>query len=422
MGISFQLGRRRSSPSSSSSLQSGGKATGCVLFFFGIPFLGAGLAVLFFLTISPFLKSRDAVNWEPVEAVVTTSEVTVSRDSDGTTYNIKFAYTYTYGGQNYASDSYGFVSVGRGNRGPFDEIARNHPVGSTVTAYVNPKAPDQAVVDRTLQSDSLFMGLFGLVFVAAGGGIMVFGLFQFRRSNRASGTGPAQTQVTESGERYAQGTIPEPRVPDANGKVHLAPESTRLGAFLGMLFFALFWNGIVSVFVFQFIKGWRGGSPEIFLGIFLIPFVVIGVVMIGVAIYQFMALFNPKVNLWISPGRARPGQTFTVGWEFDGPVGRLEDFRLSLQGLERATYRQGTRTYTDEHLFHDHLIIETSERLGIASGQTEVSLPLEAQHSFDAPNNKIIWRFKLEGHIRRWPDLKCDYPFVLLPPPPSSNE
>ncbi|MCC5789317.1 MAG: DUF3592 domain-containing protein [Opitutales bacterium] len=397
-----------------------GKPTGCLLFLIGIPFAGIGITILFSLVVQPFLKSQQAANWDTVEAEVTVSEVAVSKDSDETTYDLNFAYTYTYEGQDYTSDKYGFASVGRSARAPFQEIVDRHPVGSTVTAHINPQAPDEAVVNPSLRGGSLVSGLlFGPVFACLGLGVMVVGFVLFRRGRRASGTGPARTQVTPSGERYAEGTIPEPRIPDVNGKVHLDPAKSRLGTFFGILVFTLFWNGIVGAVSFGFVGELRSGEMHYGMVLFLLPFIGIGLVMIGMTIYQFMALFNPKVKLWISPGRARPGQTFTVGWNFEGPVGRLEDFRLSLQGKERATYRQGTRTYTDEHLFHDHLIMETTDRMDISSGSTEVTLPVEAIHSFNTVNNKIIWHFKLQGHIRRWPNLTCDYPFVLLPPPPS---
>jgi hypothetical protein len=36
-------------------------------------------------------------------------------------------------------------------------------------------------------------------------------------------------------------------------------------------------------------------------------------------------------------------------------------------------------------------------------------------HSFEAGHNKIIWSLRVHGDIYRWPDVKDEYPIVVLP-------
>jgi hypothetical protein len=38
------------------------------------------------------------------------------------------------------------------------------------------------------------------------------------------------------------------------------------------------------------------------MGIFILPFLMVGVVMMGLTVYQFLSLSNPKAELTIKPG------------------------------------------------------------------------------------------------------------------------
>jgi hypothetical protein len=44
-----------------------------------------------------------------------------------------------------------------------------------------------------------------------------------------------------------------------------------------------------------------------------------------------------------------------------------------------------------------------------------VDLPADLPHSFKELNNQILWRIRLHGPIRFWPDLKQNFPLVVLP-------
>lgn len=97
-----------------------------------------------------------------------------------------------------------------------------------------------------------------------------------------------------------------------------------LGGFLAALFISLFWNGIVSVFVLIAVAGlytnlvgplpnWfpapqnnnqaMGLGESIFLCIFLIPFVTVGSVMIGVTLMNL----SGKVEVWLADREASVG-------------------------------------------------------------------------------------------------------------------
>ena len=93
--------------------------------------------------------------------------------------------------------------------------------------------------------------------------------------------------------------------------------------FFATLFVCLFWNGIVSVFVSGAVESWRAGHPEWGLNIFMIPFVGIGLGLVGAVLYWFVALFDPRPHLIATPGAVALGGALQVQWNFTGRAGIL---------------------------------------------------------------------------------------------------
>src|SRR5205085_10285465 len=135
------------------------------------------------------------------------------------------------------------------------------------------------------------------------------------------------------------------------GPRELQPRPSPLVKFFGAVGITCFWNGIVSVFVFQIIKGWHSGPFEWFLAAFLSIFVVVGLGLIGAVLYCFLALFNPQPRLVISPGVARLGDSLRIDWAVAGRVEALQNLQVRLEGREEATYTRGTNTCTDRSVF-----------------------------------------------------------------------
>jgi hypothetical protein len=189
-----------------------------------------------------------------------------------------------------------------------------------------------------------------------------------------------------------------------------------VGKAVAFLIIALFWNGIVSVFVYQIVMAFKRGRPEWFLTVFMIPFLLIGLGLVTAFVHAFMAVFNPRPRLTVAPGTGRLGGDVQVTWRFTGAVHRLERLRLTLEGRESATYRRGTDTTTDTSTFARVPLIDTTERTAMHSGNASARLPVEAvAPSFKADNNKIEWFLLVRGTIARWPDVALEFPYELAP-------
>jgi hypothetical protein len=199
------------------------------------------------------------------------------------------------------------------------------------------------------------------------------------------------------------------------GPVVLEPRVGPVGKLAGSLFFALFWNGIVSVFVWQAWKSWERGHPDWFLTVFLVPFVLIGLASIAFVGHFALALANPRPRLTVDSAAPSLGDRLGIDWQFSGRASRIRRLRIVLEGREEATYRRGTDTHTDREVFASHVLVDTANDWEISRGNASLVIPDDTMHSFEAPANKIVWELKVAGEIARWPDVDESFPVTVHP-------
>lgn len=356
----------------------------------GLVFLAIGLVVPYFTFVRPLQRQHAARQWTPVEAVVTKSMVKSHRGDDSTTYSVYIAYRYTLDGRTYEGDRYTFLSGSSSGYEGKAAVVRQHPSGSKLTVYANPADPLDSVVRRDM-GPALFLGLIPVVFAVVGAIFLV----ALRRGTLASSPSFPQDR-----QRHA---------------ATVKRSGTRFGQFVGILFFALFWNGIVSVFVYQTVKEWRGGHHPVFQTLFLVPFVAVGLATVGFAFHALLKLFNPRVLLDPPDTPLALGGKAPMRFRILGNVHRLSQLTVTLTGREEVTYRQGTSTSTDRHEFWNDVLFETQDPRRMVAGEVAVSIPANAMHSFTAPNNKIVWALKVQGRIPLWPDVSDEYILNVLP-------
>ncbi len=374
--------------------------------FFAI-FLAAGLGFLIPFFILPAVGILSARQWVATPFTVENSAVRTHHDSDGNTYHIDILYRYEFNGQTYRSSRYQFKGGSSSGRSGKSRVVNAHPVGHTGVCYVNPNDPSQAVIERGWTND-LWFGLIPLVFVVVGGGGII-GTFVYGSDKKRPGR---EWLPKSKAEPVRIDTVSPDDEP-----VTLKPTTGRIGKFIGSIVFAVFWNGITSVFVSIAVSRHLGGDPEWFLTFFIIPFVLIGLGLIGYVFYSFLALFNPRVQLTINRAAVPLGEPLLLDWTLTGAAGRLRSFKITLEGREEATYQRGTNTVTDKHTFATLTLTELTDAADIMAGhgRAELVVPADTMHSFVATNNKIVWTLKAHGQIARWPDVKDEFPIVIAP-------
>jgi hypothetical protein len=377
-------------------------ATGWLVIFFGI-FALAGGAAAYFTFVRPVMLMVAAKQWRAVPCVIQSSTVGEHRGDDSTTYSIDIMYQFEWQGGLYSGDRYDFRSGSSSGYDSKRAIVKQHPPGKTVTCYVDPLDPQRSVINREPGS-YLLWGLISLPFLG-------FGLWGTFFSLRGSSKEPRRLRRDVASSLNVSS---EPA--EVDQLTVLAPASTPLGKFFGGIFFALIWNGITSVFVFgELVPSYTRGEPDVFLSFFITPFVLIGFGTIGFVVYQALALANPRVKLILSSAHLYLGGVVTLSWQISGNVSRLKSFRLTLQARESATYRRGTSSTTDHHVFFQRDIYVGTHPRQFVRGSVDFIIPADSYPSFHAANNKIEWRIHVLGDIPRWPNVSDEYPILIKP-------
>ena len=354
-----------------------GKGQGCLILF-GLPFFGAGAAILWFLVINPIIQKSQSDNWVKTPCLITKSELKINSDSDGSTYRPEIHYSYHYNGQKYTSEQVDFApTTSSSDRAGESAYLKDFPLGKKRSCFVNPDNPNEAVLIKDW-GRGVFKWVaipFGGVFAFVGFGIMLWGAspWLFKRKKRSS---------------------------KPNGEITLKPTGQRLGKLGGALFLCLFWNGIVSVFLVVWIAGLVNGSADGFfekwgLGMFLTPFVCVGVFFIWGLIKEIKNFFAPKISITLKQGLTwKCGQTVDINWNIPYSA-QVEEIRLNFVCQESATYRQGTNTRTDEEIVAVIPIIEKST--SNFTGKCNFTVPEEIMPSFESNNNRIKWGIQLRS-------------------------
>lgn len=190
--------------------------------------------------------------------------------------------------------------------------------------------------------------------------------------------------------------------------------------------FAAIWNGLISIPVTDVYQNWRHHHFEWGIGLFMIPFVLVGLGLIAWTIHSFLALFNPKVTLKLSPVAPALGDLLDVSWQIQGNASRLRRLRIYLEGREEVQYRDdststNSRSGSNRSMRNSKCTFATFELANLAqaqmmnSGHAQIKIPEDTMPTWKASNNKIVWAIQVEGDIPNWPDIKDEFPVTVCP-------
>ena len=355
--------------------------------FFGL-FLVVGLVAFWAIGVRPTLGVIRARQWVETPCVVVASAVRAHHGDDSTTYSADILYEYRAGGRTLRANRLDFLGGSSGGVEAKREIVNRYRPGTRTVCYVNPDDPSDAVLSRNFRP-AFLVGLAPLAFVLAGGWGVVWSLRRAR----------------------ARSAILAPR----EGQAVLRPRQGPLAKFAGVVFAALFWNGIVSVFLYQVWQGWHRGRPDVFLTLFMVPFVLVGLGLVAGVGYSLLAALNPRLTLRLDGRGVSPGEDVGVDWRFSGSAGRIRDLRIWLEGREEVE-PGGDGSAKRVHVFATvPAAVQPAPGSAIGSGRSTVRVPPEAVPSFDGGRHRIVWEIKVHGDIPHWPDVDEAYPLTVLP-------
>ena len=280
-------------------------AIGVVGLFFG---LVAGLAFLLagvWIGMRPMGQMLHAAwevrSWQPTPVEVLATALDDREGSEGgTAHAVQARYRYEFAGEVHESTRVGLdLGTGADNIGPWHQqwherlrAARDGEL--RLLAWVNPRHPEQAVLDRQLRWRLLLvLTPFALVFPLVGLGLIVGCASALRAQFQTAGRAPGKG----SEARPAQGL--------SSATALLTPRHRALAHWL----VALFWCGIAFPVAGAFIDG----RTPIWVQLFTSVFVVVGLFLLWEALRQTASAWRyGGSRLHIRPARPHAGQTLEL--------------------------------------------------------------------------------------------------------------
>ena len=387
--------------------------TGCVVAF-GLVFFLAGMFMLVSSLVMPWLWSLWSSDWQQVPCQVISSAVQRHRGEDNDSFSVEISYTYAFDQQNFTSDLYEFNLVSPSQR-KCEQIVALYPAGQQAVCFVDPDDPENAVLNRDFRM-SWMMLIMGTIFSAVGAAVAIGVPLTMARRKVLKKTVDAPLGSRQSVDGDSTGLYPED-VKDQKWDVpqKLKPTSTRIGQLLGVIGVALFWNGIFGALLFSILPDIKVDVVSIFVVLFAIPFVLIGLLIILGVIRSFLSLFNPVFEIAMSTGAIGRGNSVDVAWEIKGNAKRIKRLRIAAVGTETANYMQGTSKVRTTSDFGIIQIQDSSKTEEITFGSQCVTIPLDAMHTFEDRNNQVTWAIHVKAEIRRFPDVFQKHIFRVKP-------
>lgn len=357
----------------------------------GLVFTLVGGGVGYGFAVKPGLLAYAAGSWPEVPCVIEASSVGRHRGSkSGVTYSVDIRYRYEFDGRVYQSDRYAPLGgASSGYEGKSEVVAR-YPAGSAATCRVNPADPGEALLSRELEWPTWIAGGIGGVFFAIGLALLL--------SKEKSSADP--------GRRGRDGGA-------------LRPATGRLSGVAGMLFLALFWNGIVGVFVAQAVKGFQRGRPEWFLGVFLIPFLLVGLLILAGLAHSVLKCFAPRFE-FEPTGEPRVGGPVALRWRRLGGLLPMRSATVTLEvreaGKGASRSRRGENTSsTYQHIIRLERLAELRPDAVRDDGVWSLALPAGLPPSLEFGANRFEWLLRVTVRDVFGLRYATEYPLPVAP-------
>lgn len=362
------------------------------------------------LVWTPMSSYFAARSWQQIPCTIQESRLGLATGPkrDGRESRIEVTYTYSLRGKEYTSSRYDLLGAyTTTDQREKREILARYPKGTRTLCWVNPENPQEAVLKREFSADYL-VGLLFSLFIPAGLSAIwwtlsqIFGLQE--RLNRRRRARRKETPEADDGPRTLKRRVPITRT------------------VIGGAVLVVIWNGAVWIMLSRIIGGWQRGEPDGCLSLFVIPFLLVGLVLIWATVAPIVMLFNPPLKLTISRTTLRPGQSTILQWKIHGRAERVRRLRVLLHAPNSGGIFDDSDTEDDSETdpeldtatdWDTLTIVDTDQPMRIAEGRAEIRIPSEASSLFDEEDDKLVWMLKTYCEIPSWPDSVEEHTIIV---------
>ena len=400
-----------------------------MILIYGAAFVVGVVLLVYMIWTIVLPEWRVNQNYQETAATLTAKRLGEQATNQEIHYRPELTIRYEVDGQKYERTTYdilGWYTIGRAEQ---QALLDQYTIGEHYPAWYDPADPAQVVLERSF-SWWLWLGLLIPVALILFGAVrMVSELFRWNASPerlsqpRFKVASSTTTELITSQPGGEFPTLPrDDNITNSPG-THLAyrlPINISSWVLLAAVFaVTLFWNGTLLVFVVYCIREWLAGTRSWFLTIFLVPFALIGVLMIWLL---FRAAWNTlgvgPTHVEISKHPWRAGGEYEIWFSQSGKL-TLKHLIVELICEECVTYRQGTDTRTERSIVHRQSLFERHdfvipEDTPLAE-KVACRIPPTAMHSFEAASNEIHWKILVRADIVAWPNFERSYSVIVQP-------
>ena len=397
--------------------------------FFGV-FLALGIAglgaLLYSLVVPEWRANR---HFAETRCEVISTRVDASQNRDGQAqYRPLIQIRYEVDGAPMVRETYDAAGWFSTNRDRALAVCQDFEPGKQYPCWYDPRFPENVVLARGYSGWLYVSLLVPISFIVIGAGGLGYTLYHWGTSAERRAALAGQAKQLDPFESLSRNGQSHPTVPDSENLknspgtklAYRLPIAAAPGwTLFAMLVATLLWNCVALAFVVMAVRAHWRGEPDWLLTGFLIPFVAIGGGLVYYLVRQFLVTSGVgTTRIEISHHPLLPGGRYELLLSQEGRL-EVRSLQVALACDERATFRQGTDTRTETQRVFECKVAE-SKGFEISHGMPferkfELTVPLDAMHSFRAEHNEIAWKLVVRARLVGWPELERVFPLVVNP-------
>lgn len=154
--------------------------------------------------IVPVAQQIPTYWFESVQGIVKHSKVEVHRGDKSNTFSVDISYDYTVAQQTWTGDQLRYSPM-NSNGNYAKRFVADHPPGSLITVYFDPKKPEESVLIRGIEGSDLFTAFFFLPFnlILIAGWYLIASHVQYWKRRTTRGVRKCVSGIEKSSNNYA---------------------------------------------------------------------------------------------------------------------------------------------------------------------------------------------------------------------------
>lgn len=366
-------------------------------------FIIFGLAMFYHFSFQPLREWYSAQSWVETPCQIVSAELGSRQGKKNNLYSVNIVYQYTYEGKEYRSDIYSILTKASSDRTSRQAVIDKYINNTKPICYVNPAMPEKAVLNREFSNE--YVTSFAPLLFVLFGCVGILSLY-LKKARAKSSQADLPTQTCPPVEADSPDNS---RLEYAKGQPVEFKASNTTSNLLVLLVIAALWNGVVAYYALNAFN-----ESRYIILCFTLPFAILGLILVFLAIVAFMQLFNPKLNLTLSSGTISPGTKAIVNWEIIGNGQKVKDMTFMICCYEMN--RQGSsgkKSVRKAQKLYSQLIAEIDSPGDIGAGSFTFVLPANSLTSFSSKDYERSWSLEAKGTIKLWPDIREKHKFSV---------